>query len=244
MSRNASDAIGAAIGSVAREAIRSGSINARKASNGRLSGARGVAIGAGLAMLAPYATKGASALIRRGLVKDAVALLPVGGSTNGDAPDERPSMPVQESIDVAVPIKTAYKHWTAFEDWPRFMQRLEEVTKEDASHYTFTAKLWGVPKTFTAEILTKRPERLIKWRATDGLGHSGVVSFHALSDRLTRIDVDVDVHDGTLVEKAARGLRQLQRAIRADLSRFKAHVELEEATTRRRSSRAKASSRS
>jgi hypothetical protein len=66
---------------------------------------------------------------------------------------------------------------------------------------------------------------------TDGVSHTGVVTFHELSDRLTRVDVDIDIQPGSLLEKAGRGMRHAKRAIRADLARFKAYIELEDDET-------------
>jgi hypothetical protein len=61
--------------------------------------------------------------------------------------------------------------------------------------------------------------------------HAGVVTFHQLSERLTRIEVNLDVQPDSLIERAARGMRHVKRAVRADLSRFKAYVEMEEHET-------------
>src|SRR4051794_4044234 len=52
-------------------------------------------------------------------------------------------MPIQQSIDVAVPVKDAYNAWTQFEEWPKFMHRLDQVSQEDDSHVRFKTKIWG-----------------------------------------------------------------------------------------------------
>jgi uncharacterized membrane protein len=137
-------------------------------------------------------------------------------------------MPIQQSVDVAVPIKVAYDQWTQFEEWPRFMHRLESVDQIDDSTVAFSAKVWGVNKRFEANILEQRPEERIEWDVSQGLAHVGVVTFHELSDRLTHIEVTLDVEPDSLIEKAARGMRFIKRAVRGDLHRFKAYVELNE----------------
>jgi hypothetical protein len=58
-----------------------------------------------------------------------------------------------------------------------------------------------------------------------------VVTFHELAPRLTRIELNVDVDPGSLIEKAARGMRHIKRAMRADLHRFKAFIEMQELET-------------
>jgi uncharacterized membrane protein len=135
-------------------------------------------------------------------------------------------MPIQQAIDVAVPIKTAYNQWTRFEDWPDFMHRLESVDQVDDATVAFQTKVWGIKRRFEAEILEQRPDERIEWDVSEGLAHTGVVTFHSLDERLTRIELTLDIEPSGLVEKAGRGWRFAKRAVRGDLHRFKAHVEL------------------
>jgi hypothetical protein len=140
-------------------------------------------------------------------------------------------MPVQQAVDVAVPVETAYNQWTQFEDWPEFMHRVTRVTQEDDCTVSFATKMWGVTREFQADIETQRPEQRIKWQVSQGITHTGVVTFHELAPRLTRIEMNVDVDPGSLLEKAARGMRHVKRAMRADLHRFKAFIEMQETET-------------
>jgi uncharacterized membrane protein len=93
-----------------------------------------------------------------------------------------------------------------------------------------STKVWGVTKQFEAEIVDQRPDERIEWHTDEGLAHSGVVTFHKLAPRLTRIEVSMDVKPDSLLEKAGRGMRFTKRAVRGDLHRFKAYVEMEEDT--------------
>jgi Polyketide cyclase / dehydrase and lipid transport len=140
-------------------------------------------------------------------------------------------MPVQQAVDVAVPLETAYNQWTQFEDWPNFMHRVTRVSQEDDCTVSFASKIWGKTKEFVAEIETQRPDERIRWKVTQGITHTGVVTFHELAPRLTRIEVSLDVDPGSLLEKAARGMRHIKRAVRGDLHRFKAFIELQEIET-------------
>lgn len=159
----------------------------------------------------------------------------LGGEQNG-AGDGRAApghgsgrrMPIQQSADVAVPVAVAYNAWTQFEEWPNFMHRLESAEQVDDSTVAFSAKIWGINRRFEANILEQRPDERIEWDVKEGLAHTGVATFHPLSDRLTRIEVTVDVEPSGMIEKLARGMRFIKRAVRGDLHRFKAHVELEE----------------
>jgi len=137
-------------------------------------------------------------------------------------------MPIQQSVDVAVPIEDAYDQWTRFEDWPEFMHRVDSVQQTDDSTVHISTKVWGITKEFEAEIVEQRPDERIEWHSEDGLMNSGVVTFHELAPRLTRIEVTMDVKPDSLLEKAGRGMRFTKRAVRGDLHRFKAYVEMEE----------------
>lgn len=146
------------------------------------------------------------------------------GGTPGVGKGRR--MPVQQSVDIGAPIETVYNQWTQFEDWPSFMHRVTRVTQEDDCTVSFATKIWAKTKEFTANIETQRPNERIKWSVSQGMTHTGVVTFHELAPNLTRVLLSFDVEPGSLIEKAARGMRHVKRAARADLHRFKALIEM------------------
>jgi uncharacterized membrane protein len=161
-----------------------------------------------------------------------------GSSSNGDGDEEGRAapgqggsgrrMPIQQSIDVAVPVKVAYNRWTLFEDWPEFMHRIESVDQADDTTLSVSMKVWGLTRRFEAEIVEQRPDQRIEWNVSEGLAHTGVVTFHELAPRLTRIEVSLDFEPHGMLEKMGRGMRFAKRAVRADLHRFKAIIELDE----------------
>ena len=116
-------------------------------------------------------------------------------------------MPVQQDIDIGVPLATVYNEWTQFENWPQFMHRLTSASQQDETHVAFKTKIWGKTKEFTAEITEQRPDERIQWEVVEGVSHKGVVTFHELAPRLTRVEVNLDVEPGSTIEKAARGMR-------------------------------------
>jgi uncharacterized membrane protein len=172
-----------------------------------------------------------------GILKDAVkgALLfdGGGGGSKGGASGvgQGRRMPVQQSVDIGVPLEAVYNQWTQVELWPDFMHRVTRVSQEDQCTVSCAVKVWGKTKEFTASIETQRPDERIKWKVTEGMAHTGVVTFHELSPRLTRVLLNLDVEPGSLLEKAARGGRHVKRAARGDLHRFKAFIEMQEVET-------------
>jgi uncharacterized membrane protein len=163
------------------------------------------------------------------------------GSSNGDSDDDDKEgraapgqggsgrrMPIQQSVDVAVPIKVAYDRWTMFEDWPEFMHRIESVDQADDTTLSVSMKVWGLTRRFEAKIAEQRPDERIEWDVEEGLSHTGVVTFHEIAPRLTRVEVSLDFEPHGMLEKMGRGMRFAKRAVRGDLHRFKAIVELDE----------------
>ena len=151
-----------------------------------------------------------------------------GGNSNEPGVGKGRRMPVQQAIDVGVPVSVAYNQFTQFEEWPKFMHRVQSVSQEDETHLKFKTKIWLFSREFTAEIEEQRPDERVLWNVTDGITHHGVATFHELAPRLTRVEINVDVEPSGLIEKSARGMRHVKRAIRADLHRFKAYTMMNE----------------
>jgi uncharacterized membrane protein len=230
-----------------------------------VSGSKGLAAGVGIAAVAPLAAKGVGKLVRgvgggggdgegpikkagqkfgEGAKDAATSAIPgKGGKSKGmEGVGKGRRMPIQQDIDIGAPIDMVYKHWTDYEKWPEFMHRLENVSQEDDEHIAFKTKIWGISKEFRAEIVENEPGERIKWKVTDGVTHAGVVTFHELGPRLTRVEVNLDVQPGSMIEKAARGMRHVKRAVRADLARFKAYVLMEKQEQPRGQSQSSSSS--
>ena len=132
---------------------------------------------------------------------------------------------VEESIEVNVPLSTAYNQWTQFEEFPRFMEGVEEIRQIDDTHVHWRTKIAGITREFDAEVTEQRPDERIAWRSTSGTSHAGVVTFHRLDDERTRLMVQIDDEPEGLVEKAGDALGILRRRVKGDLERFKALIE-------------------
>jgi uncharacterized membrane protein len=154
-----------------------------------------------------------------------------GGGDAGDGTGKGRRMPVQQAVDVAAPIDVVYDQWTQFEDYPKFMHRVQRVEQRDDSHVAFHAKVWGINRMWEAEIVEQRPDERIVFKSVNGVQLTGVVTFHDMAERLTHIELNIDVDPNGPIEKIARGTRVIKRAARADLKRFKAFVEMHEDET-------------
>ena len=132
---------------------------------------------------------------------------------------------VQESIEVEVPLQTAYNQWTQFEDFPQFMGNVESVTQLDDTHLRWVAEYGGKRHEWEAEIYEQVPDQRIAWRSTGGVQQSGIVSFEPIEGERTRVAIEMEWQPEGVVEKAASTVGADERAVSADLGRFKEFVE-------------------
>jgi len=140
--------------------------------------------------------------------------------------DARTPIPIQESIDVAVPVAAAFDLCTRFEELPRFSDRIEEVDVEDDTHLAILVKLGRHRQTLALEIVGEEPEERLDWDGVEGVEHSGVLTFHPLAPRLTRVELTIEQTSERLRERLLRTVGMPERAVRQELRRFKAYAEL------------------
>ena len=132
---------------------------------------------------------------------------------------------VTEHVDVSVPIRTAYDQWTQFEEFPRFMEGVEEIRQLDDTHLHWVAEFGGSRHEWDAEITEQRPDERVAWRNTDGKDNAGVVTFHRIADDKTRVMVQMDFVPEGIKEKVGAAINAPDRQVKGDLERFKELVE-------------------
>jgi len=132
---------------------------------------------------------------------------------------------IEQSIEVNVPVRTAYNQWTQFEEFPEFMEGVEYVHQIDDTHLRWKAEVAGKSEEWEAEITEQVPDRRIAWKATRGKGISGVVTFHRVDDERTRVMVQMDWEAEGIVEKAGSAIGLDDRRVKGDLERFKKLIE-------------------
>jgi uncharacterized membrane protein len=150
---------------------------------------------------------------------------------NGDGPgsagvDRGRRLPVEESVDIGAPLEAVYNRFTQFEEFTRFMFGAEDVEQTDDTHLAWTEAIWGIRRKLEVEITDHEPNARIAWKSEAGTESTGVVTFHRLDERLTRVLVTHDFQPHGLLEKSAARRRMSPRALRSDLMRFKAFIEL------------------
>jgi uncharacterized membrane protein len=133
---------------------------------------------------------------------------------------------VEKSIEVNVPVNTAYNQWTQFEDFPKFMEGIQQVRQLDETHLHWCAEVAGKRKEWDAEITEQIPDQRIAWRSTSGARNAGVVTFHRISDDITRIMLQMDYEPEGAMENVGDAIGILSHRVQGDLERFKDFLEL------------------
>jgi uncharacterized membrane protein len=132
---------------------------------------------------------------------------------------------VQETIEVDVPVRTAYNQWTQFEDFPKFMDTVIEVRQQGDTHLHWKANVAGKVKEWDAEITEQIPDQRIAWRSTGGVTNAGAVSFDRISESRTRVTLRMDYRPETTGEKIGDALGGVKLTAKGNLKRFKDLIE-------------------
>jgi uncharacterized membrane protein len=132
---------------------------------------------------------------------------------------------IEESIEIGVPVRAAYNQWTQFEEFPRFMEGVEEVRQLDDTHLHWKAEMWGKVKEWDAEISEQRPDERVAWTATEGARNAGVVTFHKIDENKSRVMLQLDVEPDGPAESVGDALGVVKRRVKGDLERFKEFIE-------------------
>ena len=135
---------------------------------------------------------------------------------------------IEKSIDVNVPISTAYNQWTQFESFPQFMGGIDKIEQKDDTHTHWDVSIGGVKREFDAEIVEQHPDQRIAWKSLDdkeGPNHAGAVSFVKVSDSSTRVVLQMDWEPEGVVEKIGSAIGVDERQVDKDLKKFKELIE-------------------
>ena len=132
---------------------------------------------------------------------------------------------IEKSIEVEVPVRTAYNQWTQFEEFPRFMEGVQGVQQLDAKHVRWRANIGGTEKQWDAEITEQIPDERIAWRSVSGPANAGVVTFHHLAPERTRIMLQLEYDPEGITENIGNAVGVVSHRVSGDLERFKEFIE-------------------
>lgn len=132
---------------------------------------------------------------------------------------------VQKSVEVDVPVSTAYNQWTQFEEFPSFMEGVRSVTQLNNRRLRWTAEVGGREKSWEAEIQEQVPDEKIIWRSLTGEENAGVVTFEPTSEDSSRVHLEMSYDPEGFLETVGDALGVMSRRVDGDLKRFKTFIE-------------------
>jgi uncharacterized membrane protein len=132
---------------------------------------------------------------------------------------------IEESIEVNVPVTTAYNQWTQFEEFPTFMKGVDEVRQLDDTRLHWVVSHGGQTHEWDAEITEQRPDERVAWKSIGGKGNAGAVTFHRIDENTTRLMVQIDWETEGMMDQLGSALGSDDRRVKGDLERFKEMIE-------------------
>lgn len=132
---------------------------------------------------------------------------------------------IVKSIEVNVPVKTAYNQWTQFEEFPKFMEGVEQVKQIDDKRLHWKANIGGKTEEWDAEITEQIPDQRVAWTSKGGAMNAGLVTFSPLGDAKSKLTLEMEYVPNGAVEKMGDALGLVTKRIEGDLNRFKDFIE-------------------
>lgn len=150
-----------------------------------------------------------------------------GGSKSGGSVK---ATHIMETVDIGVPLRTVYDQWTQLQDFNDFTKGVQSVSPHDETTSDWTAKIAFSTRSWKATVQEQIPDQRIVWTSEGAKGSTnGVVTFHELAPRLTRVVVVVEYYPAGFFEKTGNLWRAQGRRLRLDLKHFARHVTMTDA---------------
>ncbi|MFI0900254.1 SRPBCC family protein [Streptomyces sp. NPDC020983] len=133
---------------------------------------------------------------------------------------------VEESVEVHVPVRTAYNQWTQFEEFPQFMDGVKRIEQRTPTLTHWVTEVSGAKREFDAEITEQIPDERVAWTTVAGEARqAGVVTFHRLDDTHTKVMLQLEHDPHGITDKVGDKLGFVRRQAKGDLERFKKYIE-------------------
>ncbi|WP_098010596.1 SRPBCC family protein [Streptomyces sp. sk226] len=181
----------------------------------------GQALGEGKSPGQAALSAGASHL--KDTVKDKVKGLFGKGRKSGGGKSK--SVTIVEDIDVGVPVREAYDQWTQFQEFSSFAKGVVSVEKADDTTSNWKVKVAKSTRSWKANVTEQVPDERITWTTEGAKGTvKGVVTFHAVTDDLTRVLLVLEYFPKGLFEKTGNIWRAQGRRARLDLKLYRKFI--------------------
>ncbi len=131
---------------------------------------------------------------------------------------------IDKTIEVEADVRDVYEAWTAFGDYPGFMETIEIVTVIPGDRLHWVALIDEDPCEWDADVVAEVPDEKVTWQAVDGR-ETGEVRFEKLRAGKTRVTYQLEYHPAAWEGKADTVRHWMRRRVDKDLDEFKKMVE-------------------
>lgn len=132
---------------------------------------------------------------------------------------------VQQAIEVGAPLHTVYEQLAAFENYPRFMNGVREVTPVGADRTHWIMELDGKRREFDAQIIELSTDERISWATTEGPLLAETLTLRPMGETKTQVVAQLEADIAFLMPSDRHGQASLTRRLKEDLTTFKGLVE-------------------
>jgi len=132
---------------------------------------------------------------------------------------------VEKSVVVDAPLTAVYNQWTQFEEFPRFMSGIEQITQLEDDRLEWVASIAGVKRRWTARILEQVPDTRVAWAAIEGATNAGAVTFNEAGPNRTEVHLTLEYEPEGVLEALGDKLHIVEKQAKVDLERFKEFME-------------------
>jgi len=148
----------------------------------------------------------------------------IGGVDVEHRARDRKGKKVERTILVNAPVDKVYRLWSNFENFPQWMDNIDQVryTGADRNHWKVKSRT-GVPVEFDARIKKNIPNEVISWESVSGnLPNAGSVRFDKVGDG-TRVKVNMELNPlgGVIGDAIANLIGDPDKQLEDDLLNFK-----------------------
>jgi hypothetical protein len=132
---------------------------------------------------------------------------------------------VQQAIEVSAPLHTVYEQLAAFENYPRFMSGVREVTPIGLDQTHWIMDVDGKRREFDAQITERSVDERVSWSTTEGPLLAETLTLRPLGETKTQVVAQLEADIAFLMPSDRHGQASLTKRLKEDLTTFKGLVE-------------------
>lgn len=132
---------------------------------------------------------------------------------------------VQQAVEVSAPLHTVYEQLAAFENYPRFMSGVQEVTPLGGNRTHWIMEVDGKRREFDAQITERSLDERVSWSTMEGPLLAETITLRPMGETKTQVVAQLEADLAFLMPAGRHGQASLIKRLKTDLTTFKSLVE-------------------